>query len=104
MIFFESKPASKQPWTKEVWFYDMRTNKHFTLKRNPMSFDDLQDFIECYNPENIHAREQTYSADNPDGGWRKYSYDEIISRDKTNLDIFWIKDDDLTDLDNLPDP
>jgi len=104
VIFFESKPASKQPWTKEIWFYDMRTNQHFTLKRNPMTFDDLQHFIECYNPENIHAREQTYSTDNPDGRWRKYTYGEIVSRDKTNLDIFWIKDDDLTDLDSLPDP
>jgi len=105
VIFFESKPASKTAWTKEVWIYDLRTNKHFTLKRNPIQFDDLKHFIECYNPENIHDREQTYSEDeNPDGRWRKYTYEEIKSRDKTNLDIFWIKDDDLTDLENLPDP
>ena len=27
-----------------------------------------------------------------------------MARDKTSLDIFWIKDQSLTDLDNLPDP
>ena len=41
---------------------------------------------------------------NPEGRWRKFSYDEIISRDKTSLDITWLKDKSLADLDNLPDP
>ena len=34
----------------------------------------------------------------------KFTYDEIIKRDKTNLDITWIKDESLADLDNLPEP
>ena len=65
---------------------------------------DLQDFIACYNPENRHERKETWSKQNPDGRWRKFSVDEILKRDKTSLDIFWIKDKSLADLDNLPDP
>jgi len=104
VIFFDNRPASKEPWTKEVWIYDFRTNVHFTLKKNPLKFEDLQDFIRCYNPENRHERKETWSPDNPDGRWRKFTYEEIIARDKTSLDIFWIKDKSLADLDNLPDP
>jgi type I restriction enzyme M protein len=97
VIFFDNHPASKNPWTKEVWIYDFRTNMHFTLKKNKMKFEDLKDFIECYYPENRHDRKETER-------FRKFVYDEIISRDKTSLDIFWLKDKSLTDLDNLPDP
>jgi len=97
VIFFDNHPASKNPWTKEVWIYDLRTNMHFTLKENKMEFEDLKDFIECYNPENRHTRKETER-------FRKFTYDEIISRDKTSLDVFWLKDKSLTDLDNLPDP
>ena len=104
VIFFDYKPARKDPWTKEIWFYDLRTNKHFTLKENPMKDEDLKDFIECYNPKNRHERKETWSEDNPEGRWRKFTYDEIVNRDKTSLDIFWIKDKSLADMDNLPDP
>ena len=70
-----------------------------------MKLDDLRDFIDCYHPANRHKRKETYNAEkNPDGRWRKYAYDEIISRDKTSLDITWLKDKSLTDLDSLPDP
>ncbi|HWQ95798.1 MAG TPA: class I SAM-dependent DNA methyltransferase [Candidatus Methylomirabilis sp.] len=104
VLFFDNKSASKEPWTKEVWIYDFRTNIHFTLKENPMKFEDLKDFISCYNPQNRHQRKETWSQENPNGRWRKFSYKEIVSRDKTNLDIFWAKDESLADLDNLPDP
>lgn len=105
VIFFDNKKASKDPWTKGVWIYDYRTNVHHTLKKNTMKFDDLKDFIACYNPKNRAKRKPTWDADkNPDGRWRKFTYDEIISRDKTSLDITWIKDKSLADLDNLPDP
>jgi type I restriction enzyme M protein len=105
VLFFDNKPASKQPWTKDIWIYDFRTNIHFTLKKNPLKLEDLRDFINCYNPENRHKRKETYNADtNPEGRWRKFTYDEIINRDKTSLDITWIKDKSLADLDNLPDP
>ena len=104
VIFFDAKPASKEAQTKEVWIYDYRTNVHHTLKRKPMTYEHLKDFIECYKPGERHKREETWSEDNEDGRWRKYSYEEIINRDKTSLDITWIKDDSLTDLENLPDP
>jgi type I restriction enzyme M protein len=97
VIFFDNHPASKDPWTKDVWIYDFRTNIHFTLKKNKMKFEDLKDFIKCYHPENRHERKETER-------FRKFTYDEVISRDKTSLDIFWLKDKSLTDLDNLPDP
>ena len=70
-----------------------------------MRFEDLQDFIDCYNPKNPNERKETWHPDNnPDGRWRKYSYEELIVRDKTSLDIFWLRDKSLTDLDNLPEP
>lgn len=70
-----------------------------------MRFEDLADFIECYNPENRHARKETWDTDtNPEGRWRKYTYEELVARDKTSLDVFWLKDKGLTDLDNLPEP
>ena len=104
VIFFDKKPASPERQTKEVWIYDFRTNIHFTLKQNPMGDADLRDFVSCYNPVDRHKRRETYSEKNPDGRWRKFSVEEILKRDKTSLDIFWIKDKSLADLDNLPDP
>jgi type I restriction enzyme M protein len=104
VLFFNNKPASKDAWTKDVWIYDYRNNVHHTPKKNPMRMSHLQDFIDVYNTDNRHKRTETWSEENPDGRWRKFNYDEIIARDKTNLDIFWIKDKSLADLDNLPDP
>lgn len=104
VLFFDNKPGAKKPWTKAVWYYDFRTNVHFTLKKSPMKRADLQDFIACYSPENRSKRKETWSADNSEGRWRKFTYDELMARDKTSLDIFWLKDASLTDLDNLPDP
>jgi len=104
VLFFVNKAASKEAQTKEVWYYDFRTNVHFTKKKNPMKFEHLKEFIECYHPENRHQRKETWSEENPDGRWRKFTYDELIARDKTSLDLFWLRDDSLADLDNLPDP
>ena len=104
VLFYDKRPASPEMQTKEIWFYDLRTNMHFTLKQHPMTDSDLEDFIACYNPENRHERKETWSESNPDGRWRRFSIDDILKRDKTSLDIFWIKDKSLADLDNLPDP
>lgn len=104
VIFFDKRPASAEIQTKEVWIYDFRTNVHFTLKQHPMTEADLADFIQCYNPENRHERTQTWSEDNPDGRFRRFDIKEILERDKTSLDIFWIKDKSLADLDSLPEP
>ena len=105
VIFFDNQVASKEPWTKEVWIYDYRTNIHHTLKKKPLRFEDFNEFIDCYKPDNRHQRKELWNeTENPEGRWRKFTYDEIIARDKTSLDIFWLKDKSLTDLDNLPDP
>lgn len=97
VIFFDNKPASKTPWTKEVWIYDLRTNQHFTLKTQQMKYDHLENFVKSYNPKNRNKRIESER-------FKKFTYDEIIARDKTNLDIFWLKDESLGDTDNLPDP
>jgi len=97
VIFFDKKPASDKPWTKRVWFYDLRTNKHFTLKTSPLSYKDLEDFIKCYNPKNRHERQETKR-------FKSFTYEELMKRDKFNLDIIWLKDKSLEDLENLPEP
>jgi len=104
VLFFDRKPASEKPWTEKVWFYDLRTNMNFTLKTNPLRYEDLKEFIQCYNPHNRFDRKPTWSEDNPDGRWRCFTYEEILQRDKVNLDIFWIKDKSLEDAENLPEP
>ena len=97
VLFFDKKPASEKPWTKKLWIYDLRTNKHFTLKKSPLRFEDLEDFIKCYNPENRHDRKNSER-------FKAFTYKELMQRDKVNLDIFWLKDESLVDLENLPDP
>src|SRR5229473_1584829 len=105
VIFFDNREASPNPWTREVWYYDYRTNVHHTLKKRTMRFEDLADFTKCYNPANRHERKPTWDADkSPEGRWRKFTYDELKARDKTSLDVFWLRDKSLTDLDNLPEP
>jgi type I restriction enzyme M protein len=97
-------PASETPWTKTVWFYDFRTNIHFTLKTNRLTRGDLDEFVKCFNPANRHERTPTWSDANPEGRWRPFTYDEIIARDKASLDIFWLRDESLEDSASLPDP
>ncbi len=104
VIFFDKCPASAEKQTKEVWVYDFRTNVHFTLKQHPLTDEDLDDFVKCYNPSNRYDRKETWSEDNPDGRFRRFDVKQILERDKTSMDIFWIKDKSLADLDNLPDP
>jgi type I restriction enzyme M protein len=104
VLFFDKKPASETPWTKKLWIYDLRTNRHFTLKTDPMKREDLDEFVACYNPKNRHERKPTWSEKNPDGRWRAYNYDELVARDKASLDIFWLKDESLADSENLPPP
>ena len=104
VLFFNNKPASKDAHTDEIWFYDYRTNVHHTPKKRVLTMNHLDEFIKLYNSENLNKRKETWSEENEDGRWRKYSYNDVVKRDKTSLDIFWIRDKSLTDLDNLPDP
>ncbi|MCF0207034.1 MAG: N-6 DNA methylase, partial [Bacteroidales bacterium] len=81
--------------TKEIWFYDYRSKIKHTLANNVMQRQDLDDFVHCYNAENIARRQETYNEEtNPQGRWRKYSIEEIMKRDKLSLDLVWIKDEE----------
>lgn len=86
--------------TKDIWFFDYRTGVKHTLATNPMLRHHLDEFVECYKADNINARTETYNAEtNPNGRWRKYDVDEVMKRDKTSLDISWIKfNDDDNDM------
>ena len=97
VLFFDAKPKDGQIHTKGIWIYDLRTNKHFTLKTKTLKLDDLRDFIACYHPENRHERKET-------DRFKYFPYEELVTRDKASLDIFWLKDDSLDNLDDLPPP
>jgi len=97
VLFFDARPKDGKVHTKHVWIYDLRTNKHFTLKTRQLKEDDMRDFIACYHPENRHERKETER-------FKQFGYEELIARDKASLDIFWLKDDSLDNLDELPPP
>ena len=92
VLFFDAKPAREKPWTERLWVYDLRTNKHFTLKMKPLRRADLDDFVACYRPGERHRREPTWSPENESGRWRAFEYDELAERDKLNLDLLWLRD------------
>jgi type I restriction enzyme M protein len=97
VLFFERKPAQEKPWTEKLWIYDLRTNLHFTLKESTLKRTDLDDFVKCYNPKNRHERKESER-------FKGFAYDDLMKRDKVNLDIFWLKDDALEESANLPAP
>jgi type I restriction enzyme M protein len=97
VLFFDRKPAQERPWTEKLWIYDLRTNKHFTLKENTLKRSDLDEFVTCYSPKNRHKRTESER-------FKPFTYDELLKRDKVNLDIFWLKDDALEESANLPAP
>jgi len=114
VLFFDKKPASETPWTKQLWIYDLRTNVHFTLKTSPLQRSDLDEFVGCYQGilpasqgsarASRHDRKPTWSEETPDGRWRAYASDDLVARDKASLDLFWLRDESLEDSDNLPAP
>jgi type I restriction enzyme M protein len=98
VLFFDKKSGSKKPSTKKLWVYDLRTNKNFTLRQNPIADEDLTAFVDVYHAE---ARERKRRESER---FKNFSYSELMKRDKANLDIFWLKDNSLTDIDNLAKP
>ena len=90
-VLFFTRGTSDKNNTKEVWIYDLRSDMPSFGKTNPLKESHFDEFIKCYNAEDIAARKETYSEENPNGRWRRYTYDEICARDKTSLDITWIK-------------
>ncbi|WP_374340319.1 N-6 DNA methylase [Methyloversatilis sp.] len=97
VLFFDARPKDGRVHTKGVWIYDLRTNMHFTLKTRQLKLADLQDFIECYRPDNRHERTESER-------FRYFTHEALVARDKASLDIFWLKDDSLDKLDDLPPP
>ena len=97
VVFFDAKPKDGKIHTKGVWIYDLRTNKHFTLKTRQLAYEDLQDFVACYHPANRHERQESER-------FKYFTYDELTARDKASLDLFWLKDASLDNLADLPAP
>jgi type I restriction enzyme M protein len=99
VLFFDKKPARPhQPWTSTLWVYDFRVGQHFTLKQNRLQRHHLDDFVACYRPgEDREKREETER-------FKPFTYEELIARDKVNLDITWLKDPSLVDADSLLPP
>ncbi|MGH3118498.1 MAG: type I restriction-modification system subunit M, partial [Gaiellales bacterium] len=98
VLFFDKKPAAEQPWTQKLWVYDFRTNLHFTLKQNPLRRADLDDFVASY----LSGKDRAERVESE--RWKSFNYDELVAREKANLDITWLRDESLEDTDNLPAP
>jgi type I restriction enzyme M protein len=101
VLFFDKHPprADGKPNTKTLWIYDFRTNMHFTLRKNTLSSSDLDDFVKCYSAGDRSKRKEDKAE-----RFRRFGVDDLLKRDKLNLDIFWLKDDSLDDVDSLPPP
>ena len=97
VLFFDKKPAAEKPWTSKLWVYDFRTNQHFTQKTRSMKRSNLDEFVDLYKPGKRDQRVETER-------FKSFTYEELIARDKVNLDLIWLKDDSLEDAANLPAP
>jgi type I restriction enzyme M protein len=97
VLFFDRKPAAETPWTRDLWIYDFRTNEHFTLKQNPLRREHLDEFVAAYKPGAHSDREESER-------FKRFTYDELVARDKVSLDITWLRDESLEDMENLPPP
>ena len=98
VLFFDKKPAAERPWTERLWIYDLRTNQHFTLKQNTLTRAHLDEFVASYAPGQPHSERVETER------FHSFAYDELVAREKANLDITWLRDESLEDLDNLPAP
>jgi len=82
VLFFDKKPLAKTPATKELWIYDLRSDRSFSIRQNPITSEDLAGFIRCYHADDRAKRKET-------AHFRRITYAEIIARDKANLDLQW---------------
>ena len=96
VLFFTRGKTDKHN-TKEVWIYDLRNDMPSFGKTNLLKSEHFDDFVECYADGDLSKRKETYSEDNPNGRWRKFTIEDILARDKTSLDITWMKADSGTD-------
>jgi type I restriction enzyme M protein len=118
VLFFDRKPAQEKPWTEKLWIYDFRTNKHFTLKENQLKRTDLDDFVACWFGLNVEETSRLFKDEQRRDAaatlnryqrteserFKCFTYDDLLKRDKVNLDIFWLKDESLEESANLPAP
>ncbi|WP_449060490.1 N-6 DNA methylase [Planomonospora algeriensis] len=96
VLFFDKKPprADGAPHTKELWVYDLRTGQNFTPKKNPLASKHLDDFIKCYRPGERHStRIETEQ-------FKKYGYTDLITRDKVDLNLTFMRDDSADTFDD----
>lgn len=93
LVFDRKQARPSKPWTEKLWVYDLRTGSHFTLKQRPMLDEHLVPFVEAFNAQNRFARTESER-------FRAFGYDELMARDKLNLDITWLKDPSAADLDD----
>ena len=96
VLFFTRGKTDKHN-TKEVWIYDLRNDMPSFGKTNPLKTEHFDDFVKCYADGDLSKRKETYSEENPNGRWRKFTIEDILARDKTSLDITWMKSDPGTD-------
>ena len=83
-VVFFTRGASDKDNTKEVWFYDMRSNMRPFGVRTPLTEDDFSDFIKAYTAEDRYAIE--------DPRWSVFTRDEIEKKGNT-LDLGLIKEE-----------
>lgn len=96
VLFFTRGKTDKHN-TKEVWIYDLRNDMPSFGKTSPLKSEHFDDFVKCYADGDLSKRKETYSEENPNGRWRKFTIEDILARDKTSLDITWMKSDSGTD-------
>ena len=96
VLFFTRGKTDKHN-TKEVWIYDLRNDMPSFGKTNPLKVEHFDDFVECYADGDLSKRKETYSEENPNGRWRKFTIEDILARDKTSLDITWMKAESAVD-------
>jgi len=100
VLFFDKKPARSdgRAWTERLWVYDFRTNMHFTLRQNLLTRAHLDEFVTAFAADGPRADRVESER------FRAFGYDELVARDKANLDITWLRDESLESLDDLPAP
>ena len=96
-VLFFTRGKKDKGNTKEIWIYDLRSDMPSFGKTNPLKAEHFTDFIKCYADGDLTKRKETYSEKNPNGRWRRFSIEEIVARDKTSLDITWMKDSSTVD-------
>ena len=96
-VLFFTRGTTDKDNTKEVWFYDLRTNMPSFGKTNPLKLEHFDGFKAAYTADDRH----TVS----DERWSCYTYEQIAEEGKGHsLDLGLIRDDSVLDYDDLPDP